>query len=257
MKPPSHQSSVISPKTLIYVRGSTTEQQNTLRAQEDQARAYAKFRELEVVHVAVDEGESAVATDFLERPVVADMLERAQAAGASSLIITKLDRGFRSAVDLLGTIELLEGRGIGIHILDLGLDPTTPVGKMVATILAAIAKFECERRSERQKEAFEAMRKAGQRTGAVPYGWDAVPSTRVSKTGRQGEDLAPNVFEQPILARLLHGDLSAAHVSQNEAARQLNAAGIRTKTGKQWHGATVDCIRKSGRLAPGYERKAA
>ena len=83
------------PKTLIYVRGSTVEQQNTLRAQEDQARSYAACHGLEVAHVTVDEGESAVAVDFLARPAVIAMLEKARETGATSIIITKLDRGFR------------------------------------------------------------------------------------------------------------------------------------------------------------------
>lgn len=237
-------------KGIIYTRGSTIEQQNTLVAQRTQAELYCQLKGIEAVHVAVDEGESAVAVDFLERPVVADMLAKMQELGATHIIITKLDRGFRSATDLLSTIKLLDARGIGVHLLDIGLDPTTPVGKMIATIMAAIATFECERRSERQKAAFEVMRASGQRTGSVPYGWHAVPAARKSKTGRAAEDLVANAFEQTILARLVNGDLSAtAGVSCNEAARRLNAAGITTKRGKKWFGATVECYRRTAILS--------
>lgn len=253
-----------------YVRGSTDDQINTLDAQRDQIKAYCAFKCVELAETFIDQGESAVAVDFIERPVAARMLSRLSELRANAIIITKLDRGFRGATDVLLTIDLLSKRGVGLHLLDIGLDPTTPVGEMIATVMAAIARFECRRRSERQKEAFATMKKQRQRCGAVPYGWVPVDAGRLSKTGRAAENLVPEPFEQLILARILSGDLSkTAGITCNEAARRLNAAGLKTKNAGQimrriatnrnparewvcdgkWQGATIECLRRTGRLA--------
>ena len=225
-----------------YTRGSTLEQQNTLVAQATDIRNYAAYRKLGLAETFVDSGESAVSVPFLERPKVAEMLAFMQQHGITAIIITKLDRGFRDAVDLLTTVDILQARGISIHLLDIGLDPTSPLGKAICTIMAAIAAFECERRSERQHVAFAAMKQQGQRCGNIPYGWRAIPSRRVSKTGRQAEDLEPVPEEQAIIRRLTIGDL--ATLSGNEAARRLIAENIPTKKGAPWKGATIHGIRK-------------
>jgi hypothetical protein len=83
--------------------------------------------------------------------------------------------------------------------------------------------------------------------GTVPYGWDAIDSSRTSKTGRTTADLVPNWIEQRILARLLTGDLAA--ISCNEAARRLNAERVPAKRGGSWFGATIANLRRHTRLA--------
>ncbi len=138
-------------------------------------------------------------------------------------------------------------RNVQLHILDIQLDTTTPVGKLVLTMMAAIAEFENRRRSERQKAGFAVMKGNSQRCGNVPYGWDATVSDRMSKTGRVADDLTPNMEEQAVLERILTGDLS--RMSDNAAARTLNAEGITAKKGGKWHGATIASVRAHGRLA--------
>lgn len=250
-----------SPAIVVgYVRGSTDEQQNTLLAQRTQIEDYCRFKKFILARVFVDEGESAVKLDFYERPIAAQMVEWMRTNGASAVIITKLDRGFRGAVDLLLTIDDLSQRGIGMHLLDIGLDPTTPVGEMVATMMASVARYECRRRSERQKEAFTAMRETNQRTGAVSYGWDAVTSDRTSKTGRQADNLVVNPVEMAWLKQILAW--AAEEISDCEIARRLNRAGVKTKNagrkmnrkGKtwicdgKWEAAGVRSVREHARV---------
>lgn len=240
-----------------YVRGSTDEQQNTLESQEGQIRAYCTFRGFELVRLFLDSGESAFSTAFYERPQAAAMLawmngkaDETGKARATGIVFAKLDRGFRDALDCLFTVDDLARRGVQLHILDIQLDTTTPVGKLVLTMMAAIAEFENHRRSERQKAGFAVMKRNSQRCGNVPYGWDAMPSNRFSKTGRLADDLVPNEEEQRILRRIIEGDLS--HISDNAAARQLNGEGIPAKKGGRWHGATVRSVRIHAQPQGGY-----
>ena len=233
-------------KVIGYIRGSTEEQQNTLAAQETQIRAYAGFKQFELVDCIIDSGESAFSVDFLERPKVAELLHRMKETGATHIIVTKLDRGFRGAVDLLLTMDVLKGQGIGLHLLDIGLDPTTAVGEMVATIIASVARYECRRRSERQKEAFSVMREEGKRCGTIPYGWDAVTSLRTSKTGRQADDLIPNPEEQAVLRRMT-GEWSG--LTDCEIARRLNRESIPAKKGGKWYAASAKKVRLNARIA--------
>ena len=252
-----------------YVRGSTLDQQNTLVAQRTQIESYCAYKQgitdpeqiKACARIFVDEGESAFSVDFYERPKVQEMLLWMKANGATSIVITKLDRGFRNALDCLFTVENLAERKINLHLLDIGLDSTTPVGKLLLTMMAGIAEFENKRRAERQVAGFTVMRGAKHRCGGVPYGWDAVPSDRISKTGRKADDLVANTFEQRILKFILneHKDGRA----DNSIARMLNANGIQTKNaGKTmkrkgveyvvegtWTGANVRSVRKNPRLS--------
>lgn len=223
-----------------YIRGSTEEQQNTLGAQRTQLGHYCGSK-LVPAEYFVDEGESATQTEFLARPKVIEMLAWMKLHGCTQIAVTKLDRAFRGgAVEALETVRILDEQGIGLHMLDLGVDPTTPVGKLVTSILSAVACFDCERKKEDQSKAFGRMRDTKQRTGAVPYGWDTVSALRTSKTGRAADDLIVNPKEMAVLKQILFW--SKCGDSDSEIARNLNVAGIRTKNagkpmsrkGKSW-----------------------
>lgn len=219
----------------IYTRGSTEEQQNTLVAQSDNARKYAEWKGARVLGPFIDSGISG-STPFFERPAVGEMLEAMQREGSKDIILTKLDRGFRDTLDCLFTCTEMKKRGINLHILDLNLDTSTEIGEFVLTVMAAVARLENRRRSTRQKEAFGVMRKTAKLCGrSAPYGWDIKLGTGNAERGNR--TLTVNEREQAILARLVHGDLSA--VTLCEAARRLNGEGHKTKqageTLRQYH----------------------
>lgn len=58
------------------------------------------------------------------------------------LVVTKLDRFCRNTKEGIGLIELLQKRGVRIHILNMGLIENTPMGKLIITNLLAFAEFE-------------------------------------------------------------------------------------------------------------------
>jgi site-specific DNA recombinase len=238
-----------------YVRGSTEEQLNTLEAQENQIRAYCAYKNLELVRVFVDQGESG-STSFYERPAACDMLTQMSDLGATGIVITKLDRGFRNALDCLFTLENLTARGIGLHLLDIQLEPDTPVGKLLVTMLAAIAEFENKRRSERQMAAFAVMKSKGQRCGTIPYGWVQVHVV-VEGQATGPETLAPDEEEQRVLRQIVYW-IEVEHMAISKIARLLNEAGTPTKQGgKKWFPGTVSSVYKHRRIAETPTQKAA
>jgi DNA invertase Pin-like site-specific DNA recombinase len=84
------------------------------------------------------------------------------------LVITKLDRLGRSVRNLIDLAETLDGRGVGLRVLDQGIDTTTPAGRMFFHVLAALAKFEASLISERTLDGLEAARARGRKGGRKP-----------------------------------------------------------------------------------------
>jgi DNA invertase Pin-like site-specific DNA recombinase len=89
------------------------------------------------------------------------------------LVITKLDRAFRSGLDGWRTVQSFERRGVAVHIINMGLDMSTPIGRLTFTILLAHAQFEREITSVRTKEGQAAWLRAGgvRARWFVPIGW--------------------------------------------------------------------------------------
>lgn len=80
-------------------------------------------------------------------------------------VIWDLDRAYRSAKDALVQLDLLRERGIEIQIASLHVDTATPHGKLIYTIIGALAEFERDLLSQRTKEGLAAAKRRGQRLG--------------------------------------------------------------------------------------------
>lgn len=81
-----------------------------------------------------------------------------------SIVVTKLDRFARSTKDALNTIEELNKKGAALIVLNMGgdrLDTSTPIGKLMITVLAGIAEFEADMIRERQLEGIQEAKKRG------------------------------------------------------------------------------------------------
>ena len=86
-----------------------------------------------------------------------------------TLIVWKLDRLGRSLRHLINTVHELTGRGIGFRVLTSSMiDTTTPEGKLIFGIFAALAEFERDLLVERTKAGLIAARERG-RIGGRPH----------------------------------------------------------------------------------------
>lgn len=82
--------------------------------------------------------------------------------------VTKLDRLARNTRHLLEITELLDKKGVSLNIMNLGIDTSTPTGKLMLTMIGAIATFEREMMLERQAEGIAIAKLNGKYTGRKP-----------------------------------------------------------------------------------------
>ncbi|MER8422052.1 recombinase family protein [Mesorhizobium sp. M1329] len=140
-----------------YARTSTTDQKAGLEAQLrdlNQAGCTKVFRE-EI---------SSVATN---RPQLAAVLEWVREG--DTLVVTKLDRLARSVSDLLKIIEALEKKGAALRFLsNPELNTESANGRLMLTVLGAIAAFERELMLERQREGIARAKAEGKYEGRQP-----------------------------------------------------------------------------------------
>jgi len=85
-----------------------------------------------------------------------------------TVICTKMDRIARSTKHLLDIVDQLKRQHIAFKVLSINLDTATPTGKLMLTMLAAIAQFERELMLERQKEGIQKAKTAGKYKGRKP-----------------------------------------------------------------------------------------
>jgi DNA invertase Pin-like site-specific DNA recombinase len=103
------------------------------------------------------------------RPGLAAALKALRAG--DTLVVWKLDRLGRDLRHLINTVHDLNDRGVGLKVLagqGAAIDTTTPAGKLIFGIFAALAEFEREVIVERTRAGLAAARARGRRGGA-PY----------------------------------------------------------------------------------------
>ena len=80
-------------------------------------------------------------------------------------IVCSLDRAFRSVTDALNELDRLHKSDIQFLSLSQDFDTTTPHGKLLYTLTAALAEWEREVLSQRTKEGMQAARRKGKQIG--------------------------------------------------------------------------------------------
>lgn len=138
-----------------YARTSTLEQEAGLEAQ---------LRDLQALgcEKVFQEQTSSIGP----RKVLEETLEFARAG--DTLVVTKLDRLARSVSHLGSIIDALEAKGVALRIINLGVDTSTPTGKLILNVLGGVAQFEREMMLERQREGIAKAKEEGKYKGRKP-----------------------------------------------------------------------------------------
>lgn len=103
----------------------------------------------------------------MERPEFARLVDRLEEGDI--LVVTKLDRLGRDAIDVRMTIKSLARLGVRVHCLALGnVDLTSPTGKMTMGVLSAVAEFERDLLVERTRAGLERAKAEGKKLGRRP-----------------------------------------------------------------------------------------
>ena len=102
-----------------------------------------------------------------QRPGFMKLVDRMEAEDV--LVVTKLDRLGRNAIDVATTVKRLEADGVRVHCLALGgVDLTSSAGKMIMGVIAAMAEFERDLIIERTNSGLARARQNGRIDGRPP-----------------------------------------------------------------------------------------
>ncbi len=145
-------------RVFAYCRVSTADQTTDNQLLEIQAAGF----HLEPQRVITETVSGSVAA--LERKGFTKLVDRLERGDV--LVVSRLDRLGRSAMDVRATVEKLEGMGIRVHCLALGgVDLTSAAGKMTMQVLNAVAEFERDLLIERTQAGLQRAKAEGKQLG--------------------------------------------------------------------------------------------
>lgn len=213
-------------KVVGYLRVSTDEQAASglgLDAQRAAIESTCSAKGWAVVEWCVDEGVSGKLSPSA-RPAMSRALALLDGYEAGGLVVAKLDRCSRNTHDFTGLLEQAERRGWGFVALDLGVDTSTPAGRLVAEMMVSVAQWERSVIAQRTKDALASKKARGDRLGRR------------------------SVLQADLLDRISSARV-AGH-SLRAIANELNAERIDNPTGSLsgWSAATVSRALKTARL---------
>ncbi|MBR8213955.1 recombinase family protein [Burkholderia vietnamiensis] len=145
-------------RTFAYARVSTSDQTTANQLREIEAAGFSVDKR----RVVTESISGSVSAD--QRPGFAQLLVKMEEGDV--LIVTKLDRLGRNAMDVRATVEGLAERGIRVHCLALGgVDLTSAAGRMTMQVLNAVAEFERDLLIERTHAGIARAKAEGKAMG--------------------------------------------------------------------------------------------
>lgn len=248
-------------KLVGYIRVSTEEQARgglSVEGQEQRILKYAEAMGHEVLKVFRDEGQSGKKSVF-KRDGSRQALEAIQRKQAEGIIVWKLDRLGRNALEVIQVAKHASTRGWALLSATENLDSTNFMGRFVIQLFAALAEMESGRTGERVEMGMEQLViKQRVRSFRTPFGWrmpdgKARPKTRERSKKDQrkiGEpdsrEMVEHPEEQAILEKILK--LRAQGNGAYKVASMLNNKGIRNpRTKGTWWPNTIESITRTAR----------
>lgn len=116
-----------------YARVSTATQGRDGNSLEEQTASLEKYGCQEIIT-------EAFSGKTMERPQFQSLLEKLESG--DTLVVCKLDRFARTAIEGVNTIRELFERGVKVHILNMGLVENTLTGNLILTVMLAFAEYE-------------------------------------------------------------------------------------------------------------------
>lgn len=216
-------------KLVGYCRVSSESQEDntSLENQRRRIEAYCQAFDHQLITVFVEVGSGK---DTEHRPQFQAAMEMVTTE-ADGIVSLKLDRIARSCRDVLVLVEdVLQPQNKALVLLDLNVDTSTPTGKMILTMMAAVAELERSTINER----CQGGRRAKAEKGGYAYGTPAF-----GVTAKDGE-LVPVEAEQETINVIRRHRRSGK--SFQKIADYLNGQGVPTKRGKHWNAIQVQRI---------------
>lgn len=213
----------------IYIRVSSRQQVEegySLEAQERTLRQYCEIMGWEVHTKYKDEG---ISGKKFNRPALQQMLKDAKTGLIEKVVIVKLDRISRNTKDILCITDELENFGVSLVCIKDNIDTSSATGKLLRTVLSAIAQFESDVARERTLVAKEELALQGKFAGGnIPYGYEY---------DKEEKEFWINEHEAIVVERIFSNYVDGK--SANRIATELNSEGIATKRGGKWQAKQV------------------
>ena len=174
-----------SARAAIYARVSTTNHGQDVSVQTRELRQFAEARGWNIAGEYLDEGISGTKD---RRPALDKLMSDAHKRKFDVVVCWRFDRFARSVSHLLRALENFNALGIAFVSLSENVDTTTPAGKMIFTVLGAVAELERSLIVERVRAGMRNARAKGKRIGRPPLTvLDAEDRRAIAKAYWQGE----------------------------------------------------------------------
>ena len=184
-----------------------------------------------------------------DRPGLDALLAAVRRGEVDRLVVYRLDRlTRRGVVEAVRLVGALAEHGASLaSVEESHLDTSTPMGRGIFSIFAAMAEQESANISQRTRATKEVLQRAGSWSGGPrPYGFEAV---KTSRDGLTVLTLRRHPTEGPVVTDIAARVLAGASIAGE--ARRLNLAATRTSTGAEWSTSTVARLLRSPVIA-GY-----
>ncbi len=202
-------------RVALYARVSTSDQ--TTAPQLDALHGYAEARRLEIVEEYIDHGISGSKD---RRPALDEMLAKAKRRAFDAIAVVKLDRLARSTRHLTQLAGELEAIGVDLIVVDQGIDTSTPAGRLLFNVLAAIGEFELDLIRERVEAGVKSAKRRGVRFGR-PRLLDDQQRARIRRLRASGSSLRSIARLMGVSKSLVAKELA---VSTNSTSASAEAA---------------------------------
>lgn len=208
-------------KAAIYSRVSTREQAKdgySLEAQRNHLNEWARLNGYEVIGQYVDDGYTGREDS---RPELQRLMIDAEDGKFDVVLVLKLDRFMRSVKLLHQYLEQLTKHEVAFIPLDYpGLDTSTSVGKLMLSVLGAMAQFESDRQGDRIKDVRRELKEQHRwPAGRALYGYNWNLEKKLFEVVEDEATMVRRIFD-------LYVD---KNIGQINIAEMLNKDGLRTR----------------------------
>ena len=173
-------------RVAIYARVSTKGHNQDPETQLIALREYAKARGFDVVDEYVDVG---ISGSKESRPALNRLMTDARRRRFDSVLVARFDRFARSTRHLIQALEEFNALGVDFISLSESLDTSTPMGKMVYTVIAAVAELERSLIRDRVMMGLERAKAQGKQLGRPPTEVDEEAICRLREKGISLRDI--------------------------------------------------------------------
>jgi DNA invertase Pin-like site-specific DNA recombinase len=192
----------------LYMRVSTKGHGQTTDTQAVALREYAERRGFDVIEYR-DEGISGSKDS---RPSLDRLMKDARARKFDVVVVARFDRFARSVSHLLRALDEFNHLGINFVSLSESIDTSTPMGKMIFTVLGAVAELERNLIKERVQMGISRARKQGKRLGRPTV---IVDREKIRQSAAAGQSIKSIAKENGIARATVRDILGRGRVAKN------------------------------------------